>query len=271
MNFGDISSFFGNVITPEYAAIGIKVSLLLLIGIPAVNLLVRIANKLMKNYGTPHVRMLVSKALFYAGVAVIAISALDTLGFPISALLGAAGVAGVAIGFASQTSISNIISGLFLLSEQSFAIGDLIEAGSATGFVVSIDLLSVKLRTFNRSMVRVPNEYLVKNSVTNMTYFPVRRFDFNIKVAHSEDLRHVAEIINKVIEASSYTVKDPQPLIRFSEFKDSFLNLFVGVYTKRENYGKLKDTLLIEIKETFEKEGIKLPFAHMIVTMEKAQ
>ncbi|MDZ7816437.1 MAG: mechanosensitive ion channel [Planctomycetota bacterium] len=100
---------------------------------------------------------------------------LDELGYKLTALLGAAGIAGIAIGFAAQTSLSNIISGFFLLSERPFAQGDLVQCGSDTGFVLSVSLLSVKMRTFDNKLIRIPNENLIKKEVYNLTKFPIRR------------------------------------------------------------------------------------------------
>ena len=76
--------------------------------------------------------------------------------------------------FASQTSVSNIISGIFLISEQPFQVGDLIKVGETKGVVLSIDLLSIKLRTFDNQLVRIPNENLIKNELSNITRFPIR-------------------------------------------------------------------------------------------------
>lgn len=107
--------------------------------------------------------------------------------------LRAAGIAGIAIGFASQTSISNIISGLFLISEKPFAVNDVIKAGDTTEIVLSIDLLSIKMRTFDNLYIRVPNEKIIKEELTNVTRFPIRRLNIDISVAYKEDLARVKE------------------------------------------------------------------------------
>src|SRR5690606_3033117 len=122
------------------------------------------------------------------------------LGFSLSVLLGAAGVLSVALGFASQTSASNLISGLFLIGEQPFQLGDTIKVGNTTGEVLSIDLLSVKLRTFDNLYVRIPNESLIKSEMTNLTRFPIRRFDLLIGVAYKENISQVRQIMQNVAD-----------------------------------------------------------------------
>src|SRR5688572_697271 len=94
-----------------------------------------------------HMGLLVGHIIFYGGVIFIGVNLLHEFGFNVTALLGAAGVIGVAIGFASQASISNIISGFFLLLERPFSIGDMIKSGDIIGFAESIDLLAIRVRT----------------------------------------------------------------------------------------------------------------------------
>ncbi|MFN9975907.1 MAG: mechanosensitive ion channel family protein, partial [Phycisphaerae bacterium] len=113
--------------------------------------------------------------------------ALDSLGFDLKVLLGAAGILTVAVGFAAQTSASNLISGLFLMFERPFVVGNSIVIGDLRGEVVAIDMLSTKIRTFTNMMVRIPNETLVKSNIVNLSYFPIRRVDLEVGVAYSSD------------------------------------------------------------------------------------
>jgi small-conductance mechanosensitive channel len=124
---------------------------------------------------TPHGMTLIKRAVFYGIMVLTGVSVMKELGFDLSVVLGAAGILSVAIGFASQTSASNLISGLFLMMERPFLIGDVIRVGDTTGEVISIDLLSVKVRTFDNLFVRLPNESMIKTQVTTLTKFPIRR------------------------------------------------------------------------------------------------
>src|SRR5690554_2408270 len=90
---------------------------------------------------------MIRRVFFYLVFLLFAVAALREAGFSLDVVLGAAGILTVAIGFASQTSASNIISGLFVVMEKPFEIGDTIEVDATIGEVVAIDLLSVKLRT----------------------------------------------------------------------------------------------------------------------------
>jgi hypothetical protein len=88
--------------------------------------------------------------------------ALHQAGLKLGVLPGAAGILTVAIGFASQTSASNLISGLFVIAERPFVVGDIIRVAETTGEVLSVDLLSVKIRTFDNLYVRIPNEGIIR-------------------------------------------------------------------------------------------------------------
>ena len=187
---------------------------------------------------------------------------LNAIGFNLGVLIGAAGVLSVAIGFASQTSASNIISGLFLVAERPFSVGDLIKVGETTGEVLSIDLLSVKLRTFDNLFVRIPNETLIKSEVTTLTRFPIRRIDLSIAVALKEDIKAVRKVLEKVAEANPLCLDEPKPKFVFLGFGDSSLNMQFSVWVKRESFIELKNSIHEEIKEAFDAESIEIPFPH---------
>jgi len=209
--------------------------------------------------------VLARRAVFYLVFLLFLVAALNELGFELGVLLGAAGVLSVAIGFASQTSASNLISGLFLIAERPFGVGDVIKVGGTTGEVLSIDLLSVKLRTFNNLYVRMPNESLIKTEVRTITRFPIRRVDLFFGVAYKEDLDRVRDVLFEVAGDNPLCLEEPAPLFLVSGFGDSAIDLQFSPWGMRENYGALNNSLLIEIKRRFEEEGIEIPFPQRVV------
>ena len=209
--------------------------------------------------------MLIKKGIFYAGAFIILVTVLRQLGFKLTALLGAAGIAGIAIGFASQTSVSNVISGLFLISEKPFAVGDIIKVGSTTGIILSIDLLSVKIRTFDNLFIRIPNEQLIKQEVTNVTRFPIRRLNIDVSIAYKDDIGKVQEVLLDVARNNTYCLDNPEPYFVIKEFGDSGINLMLGAWFSKPDYTALKNSIMQEIKERFDAEGIEIPFPHVSV------
>ena len=250
------------LVTPEMLTRALRVLLLVGLGLPLAHFLGLLGQRLAKRRFSDQTVMLVRKGIFYIGLAVIVVLVLPDLGFKLGPLLGAAGIVGIALGFASQTSVSNIISGLFLISEKPFAVGDVIQVGDTIGFVLSIDLLSVKLRTFNNRFVRIPNETLVKTEVTNITRFPIRRVDLNIGVAYKEDVERVKQVLCDVARRNPLCLDEPEPFFYFLNFGNSALEFLFGVWTKREDFFKLQSSMMQQIKERFDAEGIEIPFPH---------
>ena len=219
--------------------------------------------KTLKKHITAHQQILFQRAVFYPLMVFFLITSLNEMGFDISVILGAAGILSVAIGFASQTSASNLISGLFLLGERPFGVGDVIRVGSTTGEVLSIDLLSAKLRTFDNLYVRIPNETMIKSEVTTLTRFPIRRLDLQIGVAYKENIEKVRDVLMAVANKNHLSLEDPRPLFIFQGFGDSSLNIQFSVWAKRENFLELKNTLQYEIKLAFDEHLIEIPFPHV--------
>ncbi|WP_438970635.1 mechanosensitive ion channel family protein [Methylophaga sp.] len=215
-----------------------------------------------KNRFDIHQQLLMSRITSYLVLLVFVVMGLNAIGFNLGVLIGAAGILSVAIGFASQTSASNIISGLFLVAERPFSVGDLIRIGTTTGEVLSIDLLSVKLRTFDNLFVRIPNETLIKSEVTTLTRFPIRRIDLVIGVAYKEDIKRVRAVLEAVAADNLLCLDEPKPIFIFLGFGESSLDMQFSVWVKRENFLDLKNSIHEEIKEAFDKEGIEIPFPH---------
>jgi small-conductance mechanosensitive channel len=259
MNF--ITDFF----TPERISLIVRVALILLIGIPVVGLIRKLIARLLKDKLSRQSEVLILRTVKYVLMLILFIMVLNEFGFKISAILGAAGIFGVAIGFASQTSVSNIISGIFLISEKPFMIGDVIEVGGNLGIIESIDLLSIKLKTFDGRFVRIPNESMIKNDVINLTRYDIRRAQIVVGVAYKEDVRRVLEILKEIADNMPDSLKDPPPLLSLEGFGDSSIDINFGVWTSTANVIDMKTQLILAVKERFDKEGIEIPFPHLSI------
>mgnify|MGYP005725561201 CR=1 FL=1 len=250
-------------LSPERLTFLIRAALLIVLGIPTLYFI----SKWCRLYLTKHLSaqqgMIAGKVILYAGLIIIFVMVLREFGFELGPLLGAAGIVGIAVGFASQTSVSNIISGIFLITEQPFVVGDVISTGSITGEVLSIDFLSIKLRTFDNKFVRIPNESILKSEVTTLTRFPIRRADIMVSVAYKEDIAKVKEILLDIANEEPLCLQEPEPLIIFSGFGASSIDLQFSVWAAREDWLKMKNQIYEKIKSRFDSEGIEIPFPHV--------
>lgn len=209
-----------------------------------------------------HRLMILRRGSYYAILALFLTAGLIQLGFDLGILLGTAGILTVALAFASQTSMSNLISGLFLIAENPFQVGDLVQIGTTVGEVLEIDLLSVKLRRFDNTFVRLPNELLIKSEFWTLTKFPIRRLDLKFGVAYKEDIGRVRDILVEVADKNPLCLEEPRPLFIFQGFGDSALEIQFSVWVLKDNFLSLRNSIQEEIKRAFDMAGIEIPFPH---------
>jgi len=208
-------------------------------------------------------QMIIGRLINYSGYLILAFVVIAEMNIDLTPFFGAAGIIGIVIGVASQSSIGNIVSGFFLVSEKSFEIGDVIKIGDKSGVVYSIDLLSIKIKTFDNLLLRIPNQTVISSEVTNVTKFPIRRLDFNVSVAYKENLKKVKELLERVAKQNPLCLDEPEPLIVFKEFGSSSIDILLGVWFEKTNFLAVKNSVFQDIKSTFDAEGIEIPFPHV--------
>jgi small-conductance mechanosensitive channel len=245
---------------PDILSRGLKIAITVVLGLFLVRILAVVAQRYILRKSTPQRQMIARKAISYTGFFLVLMAVLGELGLKLTALLGAAGIVGIAVGFASQTSVSNIISGLFLISEKPFAIGDVIKIGGTTGIIQSIDLLSIKIRTFDNLFVRIPNEKILTSEVTNITRFPIRRMDIVFQVAYGQDLGRIHALIREIANANPWSLDEPEPTIILTEFKESGVEVLLGTWFTKNDFLQLKNSIMKDLAARFDAEGIR--FAH---------
>jgi len=241
----------------------LRALLLMTLGWIVAQLLSRLSRRINDNILSPHHKILLAKAIFWIVLILFMVTALHQLGFKLGVLLGTAGVLSLALGFAAQTSASNLISGLFVLSEESFKIGDIIAVGPTTGEVLSIDLLSVKLRTYDNIYVRIPNETIIKSEVKTLTKFPIRRFDLIVGIAYRTNIEHARQVLLDVARDNPLCLDEPAPLIILQGFNSSSIDIMFAIWSTRENFLALRNSMQEEVKTAFNRAGIEIPFPHM--------
>ncbi len=215
--------------------------------------------KISENQFSAHHAMLFRRITFYLGITLSLIVPFKESGLDITALLGAAGIATAAIAFAAQTTISNFLSGVFLIAEKPFEIGDTIQLSDMMGEVLSIDLLSVKLRTKDNTLVRVPNETLLKAQFKNVSRFPIRRCDIKIRVSFDEDLAALKKILLDVADKNPLSLASPAPEVVFLEFGESAILIQLSAWVINRSFNDLLTNLQMEIQAAFQTHNIKLP------------
>ena len=238
---------------------------LLVLGSVLATFVARSVGRLVEARTTRHHQVMIRRVFFYLVFLLFAIAALREAGFSLEVVLGAAGILTVAIGFASQTSASNIISGLFLVMEKPFEIGDTIEVDATIGEVVAIDLLSVKLRTADNLYVRIPNETLIKTRVINRSRFPIRRIDLVLGIAYAEDVEKVRDLLLELAQQNTVCLEEPKPFVLVTGFGASSVDLQFSFWVPREEFLDGRGSMMIAVKKALDEHGIEIPFPHTSV------
>ncbi len=241
------------------------VGIVLVVGLLILGVINTTVKRLLPKKFSQQRKMLINRFVRYSGTIILFLIIISELDINLTAIFGAAGVIGIILGVASQTSIGNIVSGFFLVSEKPFELGDLIRIGDKTGTVYSIDLLSIKIKTLDNLLLRIPNQTVISTEVINVTKFPIRRLDIDLSVAYKEDLVKVMEVIKGVVKRNPFCLDEPEPLVVFKEFGDSGINILLGVWFERANFIKVKNSIFMEIKSTFDAEAIEIPFPHLSI------
>jgi small-conductance mechanosensitive channel len=258
-------TLFGQIFTIETVIKIARVAFALVFGLIFVGLVISILKKITGRRMDERTGSLVVKIAQYLGFAFILVNALDAAQVNLSALLGAAGIVGIALGFAAQTSVSNFISGFFIVSEKTFAQGDVISVDGTTGIVYSIDAMSVKLRTFDNQLIRLPNETLIKSKVSNFTRFPVRRLNIDILVTYNTDIERARSILMEVARECPNALRNPEPVFMVTGFKDSGVGLFMGAWFATDEWFDGNNAMYIAVKKRFDAEGIEFAYPSMTI------
>ena len=236
----------------------VETAVILLVAVGAGQLLGRLSASLVRRFAAPGWEMLVQRTMAWGLAGLGVANVLSVMGVDLSVLLGAAGFVTVAVGFAAQTSMSNFISGVFLMVESSVQVGDYIELDGISGEVVAIEPLSVRLRTFDNRMVRIPNETLVKSSLINLSAFPIRRIDLTLTIFQEDDLEAARVALVGLGEVDPQVLLEPEPFVQVQGFRDGLATIQASYWATRENWLSVRTRLVTQVPGALATVGVRL-------------
>ena len=202
----------------------------------------------------------VNELLRWVLYIILFLTVIQKVGVPVSSFLGALAAAGVAIGLALQGSLSNFAGGIMLLILKPFRIGDSIEAKGHIGTVERIGMFYTTLIKFGNERVIIPNGPLFSDNIINYSQNTTRRDNIIVGIGYGSDLKKAKEILYSLIKSCPTALQDPAPVVYVNELADSSVNFTVRVWSKTEHYWDTHFYLIEQIKLTFDKEGIEIPF-----------
>lgn len=223
----------------------------------------KIIKKVLTKKSKPQLISTIVRIIRYVIYILVAIYVLGVFNINISTLLGAAGIVGVAVSFASQTSLSNIISGFFIVSEHALKIGDFITVEGLSGTVDAIQLLSVKIKTSDNQMARIPNEKILNANLQNTSFYPTRRITITVPISRNTDLDYALDVARTVPLKCPLVLSEPEPTFYYDGFSDTGINLMIGVWLNNSDLMAVKNQLYPAIKKTFEETDIEIVYPRL--------
>ena len=169
----------------------------------------------------------------------------------ITALATGLGIGGIALAMASKESLENLLGSFTIFFDRPFTVGDMVTVGSVTGRVEKVGFRSTRIRTLDRSLVTVPNKKMIDAELDNLGMRPIRRVKFSVGLTYHTSIEQIKKIVAdmqtmidnhpRTTNAEGEKSKDKEGKVRFDEFGDSSLNIFVLYYVDSPKWADLID------------------------------
>ncbi|WP_346726933.1 mechanosensitive ion channel family protein [Bacillus suaedae] len=233
---------------------------------------VKIANRIDDDEDSMLVPFL-TKILRATVIVLIVVVVISEWGYDISGFIAGLGLGGLAFALAAQDTISNFFGGIIIITEKPFKKGHWIETPTVEGIVEDITFRSTQIRTFADSVITVPNSTLAHEPITNWSQMNKRQISFNLGLTYStsqEKVETCARRIEAMLRANE-DVDQELIMVRFSEFNDSSLDIFVYFFTKSTawvSWFETKEAINFKIMNILEEEGVSVAFPSRSIYME---
>lgn len=218
----------------------------------------------------PEVRSLLGRFIKYGIFIIGGLTVADQLGVNVTSLVAGVGIAGLAISFAAQDTIANLISGIALIIDRPFAQGDWISIGDHHATVSDIRLRSTVLTTFDNETIVVPNKQMAQEWVVNYTLVPKIRVRVPVGIAYKEDIAAARQVMLETIKGDDRIMQNPAPGVFVTSLGDSSVNLEMRFWT---GDSLMKYSLMWEyiekVKTALDRAGIEIPYPHMQLFVEE--
>ncbi len=198
---------------------------------------------------------------------IVVVAALEVLGVPTTSFLAILGAAGLAVGLALKDSLANFASGVMLIIFKPFSIGHFVEAGGVAGIVEKITVFNTIFRSPDNKEIIVPNSQVYGGTIVNVSAKPTRRIDLVFGIGYDDNIKKARQLMLDIINADERVLKDPAVVIAVDELADSSVNFVVRPWVNAEDYWDVKWDLLEKIKESFDANGVSIPYPQQDVHM----
>jgi len=247
----------------DFVPKAILAMVVLVISLYLAGLISKLVRKALEKRGVDYeVKLVMTNVTRWSVIGLGIFVALQQMGFDLSAFLVSLGVVGFTIGFALQDISKNFVAGLLLLLQQPFDIGDAIEVTDYSGTVLNVDLRATEIRTFDGTIVLIPNADVYSNPITNFSREANRRLNLTIGVATDTDLEYARTTVIETLSGLEGVLGDPAPKVIYSNFGASTIDfeLYFWVDTHKNGLFDVKDAAVVALNASFNAKGIELPY-----------
>lgn len=198
---------------------------------------------------------------------ILIISLVKQFGVDTTSLAALLASGGVALGLALQGSLSNFAGGVLILLLKPFVVGDYIieDAHGNEGTVKEIQIFYTKLATIDNKTIVIPNGSLSNTSLTNVTAKDERRLDIIVGIAYDSDLKKAKQLIETILREDEKILQEEQIVVYVDNLGESSVDIGLRAWVRTEEYWTTRWRMLEEIKLTFDREGIDIPFPQVTV------
>ena len=177
-----------------------------------------------------------------------------------AALVSISVVFGLVFGLAFQDTLGNLTAGFMIAIAKPFKKDDFVDIAGISGLIASVGISITTLITLDNKQVIVPNSKVWSAPIVNYTALKTRRVDISVGISYNDDINKAITVAMNLLKNHKDVIKDPAPMVAVDELADSSVNLIVRPWVKTEDYWTTKWELTQKIKESFDKEGISIPF-----------
>lgn len=221
----------------DYAPNLIAAVLLLIIGIWVIRTINTVARKIMvKREIEPTLIEFLTDTIYWGLRIVLFIAVISKLGVESSSFVAILGAAGLAVGLSLQGSLSNFAGGVLIILFKPFKLGDIIEAQTAYGKVIDIQIFVTQILTANNEIVFVPNGILSNGKIVNYSRLETRRTDLIITIPYDADIKKTKDRILEIANTNPKVLQEPKPSVIVKELAETGVKISVRVWTTNEDY-----------------------------------
>ena len=266
------SHFFETVSTMfiQYVPKVVGAILTLIIGFWIINRITRLVNRSMKKANLDESLSKFLSSLVGVGLKVMLLLAVAGMfGVATTSFIAVFSAVAFAIGMALQGNLGHLASGVLLMIFKPFKVGDLVNLNDHIGTVEAINAFNTVLRTLDNKRIFLPNGTITSNAIINISGQETIGVDMSVGIGYSDDIDQARKVIQSVVDACPFLLKDKPALIQVNELADSSVNFLVRPWCKSENYWDVWFYMNENIKKSFDREGVGIPFPQLDVHMIK--